>query len=243
MVVGLIVPTYAYAHQSLQACKGPDTSGTHCVGWSAYRPKDSSRPQNTSGAAQAVAPRQASPRICGPSAINTGACVGWTSYGHESPYIAAVRSLVQSGDAVNLQRAEYFVAMDRTLISASVFRRLTQAIKAALRGDRELADKVLQSRFQPAVAPQQTHGETKAMSYYNWVLHGDSSVNLYYGDCGANGCETLGHGVGDIEANTYNLGGDGQHWSTSLTRVVASPRLSAVSLSANFATSLGTPIR
>lgn len=56
-----------------------------------------------------------------------------------------------------------------------------------------------------SVPPQQTHGETKAMSYYSWYLHGSESVNIYYGQCTAytGTCTTGGWWVMDNTANTY----------------------------------------
>jgi hypothetical protein len=64
-----------------------------------------------------------------------------------------------------------------------------------------------------AVPPQQTHGETKAISYYSWLLHGSHAVNVYYGSCSAwtQSCSTGGWWVFDHSANTL-FSGDGTYF-------------------------------
>jgi hypothetical protein len=56
------------------------------------------------------------------------------------------------------------------------------------------------------------NGEPKAMSSYNWLLHGSDRTPLYYGYCNPNECRTLGSEEADLRADTY-FPQDGAHWN------------------------------
>lgn len=181
------------------------------------------------------------PLGCTVEDVSDGTCLGFVSYDGEDPMVAAVAGALQRGKTAVASR---FGADATAPLSAKSARLIHSALAMArIKGPREAAEALQDAAAGPLLsapkkpapkplgvsalaptatsadgsAPQASHGQTLAMSYYYWLLHGNHFVKLYYGDCDPDGCRQAGYMFLDFQADTY-FPSDGPHWYSHMSR-------------------------
>ncbi|MET7281138.1 hypothetical protein ABZS29_23070 [Kribbella sp. NPDC005582] len=162
------------------------------------------------------------PDDCSLSDQDSGECLGWAGTAGADPAAATVASAILLGKA---DQARAFFSRERAAMSSETQNLITQAFAVAEadgadEGARVLAPLVYPSpdeaagkrtkSFSPTVSPI-NNGESRAMNYYKWTLHGSTKTQIYYGYKNSSGYHTLGSLTADLEAHTY-FQDNGTNW-------------------------------